>query len=366
VNVCHITSVHPSNDIRIFVKQCSTLVIKGVKVTLLATHDKDEIVNGVAIKALPKRSSAFTRILLNLPLILFYTWKEKFDIYHAHDPELIPVLFMLKVIGRTVVYDMHENFPKQLESKKLSSKLKAVIGFIWPKFEYMALRKMGVVFAETSYKDDYVYVKSYVDVLNMPLVDDLRELEAVKHSRFTLGYVGGVSEDRYCVKILEALIKLQNNGVDIGFECVGPINCKATKLKINRLCSKLSNVHFYGSLPPHDAWKKMIKCHVGIAVLMPKPNYVRSYPTKLFEYLAMGMPVITSNFELYKPIVAANKVGICVDPLKPEEFELAIREFLGSKELLNVMSINTKRRFEADYNWDNELKKLLTFYNEIV
>ena len=95
MNVCHITSIHSSNDTRIFLKQCSTLITKGVEVTLIAPHDKDEVINGVTIKALKNRSSAITRILFSFPKILFFSLNNKYDIYHAHDPELVPVLFIL-------------------------------------------------------------------------------------------------------------------------------------------------------------------------------------------------------------------------------------------------------------------------------
>ena len=354
--------MHPSDDIRIFIKQCSTLVTKGARVTLLANHSKDEIVNGVNIKAL-RRSSAISRVFINLPIILLFTLKNKFDIYHAHDPELIPILFILRLFGRRVIYDMHENFSKQLKSKNISNNLKLVIGAIWPSIEYITLKKIGVVFAETSYKKDYSYIKNHVDVLNMPLVETLKNLKTDKHDRFTIGYVGGVTEDRYCIKILETLLRLQKNGIDIGFECVGSIPNKSTKLKVDSLIPKLSNVNFYGILPPGDAWKKIIKCHVGIAVLMPKPNYIESYPTKLFEYLAMGMPVITSNFELYKPVVLTKNVGFCIDPLRDEEFESAICELYDNKKLFDEMSVNTSKVFNECYDWNNELKKLTSFYN---
>lgn len=362
MKVCQITSVHPNDDIRIFVKECSSLAKAGVDVTLIANNDRNETRNGVHIKALKKRNSAIKRILFNLPIILIFCLRKRFDVYHGHDPELIPVLFILRCFGKKVVYDMHENFPKQLASKELPSYVKKIVGGIWPIIERICLRRMSVVFAESSYKEDYPYVKSSVDILNMPLVTHLSDMEVNKKDIFTLGYVGGVSQDRYCLRILETVLSLQQSGYRIGFDCVGPIESASTEAKINELLGQLENVRFYGELPPNAAWSIISKCHVGIAMLMPKPNYVGSYPTKLFEYIALGMPVLTSNFELYKPVVEGNNVGYCIDPLQPEIFEEKVIELYKNKEQYDALCNNTNGILEEKYNWENEVSKLQSFY----
>lgn len=366
MNICHISTVHPSSDIRIFVKQCSTLVSKKRSITLLINNASDEIKNGVKIKALKKRSSAFKRICLNHPIVLKFTILKKFDIIHAHDPELLPLLYFLSLIGKNVVYDMHESFPKQLKSKNLPEWIKKILGFLWPKIEYKILKKINVIFAEKSYKKDYSYIKNYVEVLNMPLTKQIKNIKQNKFNRFTIGYVGDVSADRGCIKILEALFLLQKKGIDIGFECVGEILNDLEKKKIDKLISKLKNVKFYGQLPFEIALEKISKCHIGLAILMPKPNYIESYPTKLFEYLAMEIPVIISNFPLYKKIIKNNKFGICVDPNSTVEITNAIFELFKNEVSYNRIKHNIKTEIRTDYDWDIELTKLIKFYNYIL
>lgn len=99
---------------------------------------------------------------------------------------------------------------------------------------------------------------------------------------------------------------------------------------------------------------------------MPIPNYIDSYPTKMFEYIALGLPVIASDFELYKGIIEKNKVGICVSPLNVNEFESALLRLREDQSLLQEMKDNTQGILERNYSWSNELNKLDSFYSGIV
>lgn len=369
MKICHISSVHNNNDTRIFTKQCKTLANIGHQVTLVITDEEDNVRDGVKIKALKKRSTALMRLLFNIPQILFYTIRNKHDVYHAHDPELLPVLFLLHLLGRKVVYDMHENFPKQLKHKKVSKVVKWFVGKLWPFMEKVVLSRINVVFAETSYKDDYGYVTQSVEVLNMPILEHLGSMNKNKdkdEKNFSIGYVGAITEDRYCLKILEVLLKLQNQGINIRFDLIGPVDRQSTQDFIDDYSKKLKNFHYYGRLPPEESWNIISSCDVGVSVLMPIPNYIDSYPTKMFEYIALGLPVIASDFELYKGIIEKNKVGICVSPLNVNEFESALLRLREDQSLLQEMKDNTQGILERNYSWSNELNKLDSFYSGIV
>jgi glycosyltransferase involved in cell wall biosynthesis len=331
----------------------------------LVKNGGDEIREGVRIISLQKRS-AIGRLLFVLPSILSYTIKNKFDIYHAHDPELIPILFILHLLGRNVVYDMHENFPAALKTKKIPLPIKKIIGIFWPVIERFVLLRINVLFAETSYKKHYPYIDNYLDILNMPLVGSLQKIRPEKNDVFSIGYVGGVNEERYIIKILDSLLRLQKEGLRIRFDCIGPISYSATEKKIKEYSSCLTDVHYYGRLPPNDAWKIVAKCHVGIAVLMPLPNYIESYPTKLFEYLALGLPVIASDFELYSFIIRDNDVGLCVNPLIVEEFEKSLLLLKKNPDTLRRMQKNTANFFNGKYSWEAEFNKLVSFYKKII
>jgi len=100
----------------------------------------------------------------------------------------------------------------------------------------------------------------------------------------------------------------------------------------------------------------------GLVLYHPVPNHTDAQPNKLFEYMSAGIPVISSNFPLWKEIVEGHQCGICVDPLKPDEIAKAIQWILDNPEKAKKMGENGRRAVEEKYNHTVEEKKLLTLY----
>ena len=82
--------------------------------------------------------------------------------------------------------------------------------------------------------------------------------------------------------------------------------------------------------------------------------------------MAMGLPVIASNFPLYREIAEGAKCGICVDPLNPEEIAGAIRCIIEHPAEAEQMGKNGRKVVEERYNWGMEEKKLLYLYQELL
>ncbi|MBW1821139.1 MAG: glycosyltransferase family 4 protein [Deltaproteobacteria bacterium] len=369
MKICILTSVHYPFDTRIFHKEAKSLLKAGYDVALIAQHDKDEIVEGIRIVPLPKPRNRIERMTRTVWQVYRKALKIDADIYHFHDPELMPLGLLLKLQRKKVIYDIHENVPKQIKNKQwIYHWCRDIISKIICCVERFCLLGIPVIFAEDSYRNDYFWIKQYTTVLNMPLINQLFYLKNVAQKTVgdSVGYIGGVSEERGSLVTIEALRILKAQGVELRFECVGPIE-KSHERQLFKLCGKynLHNVVFHGRMLAYEGWPVIAQCDMGLAVLHPTPNYVESYPTKIFEYMAMGLPVIASNFKLYRKIVEGSECGICVDPLDPEEISGAIRWIIEHPFEARRMGENGRRAVEEKYNWDKESEKLLALYRNL-
>src|SRR5699024_10901169 len=110
--VVHITTVHHPYDPRIFHKECLSLHNHGYDVTLIAQVDSSAEIPEQPIKHMPvkKYKNRLSRMIFG-PLNVFKKAKKlQADVYHFHDPELLPMGWLLKKKNNVVIYDIHEDY----------------------------------------------------------------------------------------------------------------------------------------------------------------------------------------------------------------------------------------------------------------
>jgi glycosyltransferase involved in cell wall biosynthesis len=366
LRIIHISTVHSDDDTRVFEKECCGLASKGHDVTLIIQSDRDEIRKGVKVKALPKSLtlSRFNRMTLCVLKAARFAFSEKGDIYHLHDPELLPLGLLLKASGRHVVYDMHENLPEQIRTKHwihplIRTPLAALINL----FESLVLNRMAVVMAENSYADYYKWLQKNQVVLNLPKVEKLMQLErSIQSKSFLVGYIGGVSVDRGLLTVIEAIRRLRADGLPVKFECIGNVSKDIFANHAYQQGVQEEWIHSPGRLSPSKGWPMIASCRLGVALLKPIGNYIGSYPTKMFEYMAMGLPVVVSDFPLYRDVIERHQCGLCVSPDDADAVTDAIRFLLNNPETASEMGKRGQQAVKKYYSWDAELEKLSNFY----
>jgi glycosyltransferase involved in cell wall biosynthesis len=369
--ICIITTVHSPFDTRIFHKEIQSLRKAGYEVVLIAPHKRNETIAGVRILALAKAKNRLLRIMTLLFVAYRKAKAENADIYHLHDPELLLIGKLLQENGHPVIYDMHENLPKQVLHKGwIKPFLRKPVARLVSIFEKFLLSDLVVIFAEHSYKSDYTWIRQCATVLNMPLKEQLRPRRTSREGSDIpiIGYMGVVSQVRGSETMVLALAILKDKGIKVNFECIGNVD-ESHKERLLTLCREndlSEEVTFRGRMSATAGWKLIGDCDIGLAVLHPIPNYLESYPTKLFEYMALGIPVIASDFPLWRQVVEHNECGICVDPLQPMAIAEAICKLLSNPELASEMGRNGRRAVEEKYNWANEEKKLLALYEQLL
>lgn len=363
--------MHPADDTRVFWREASGLVERGFRVTLAARADHDAVRNGVSIVAMPTYSSRLKRMTLGVLKALRIALKAKADVYHAHDPELLPALTVLRLAGKTVVYDAHE-----LLSGQITSKPYLPVYVRWPAatvaraLEWFAGRAMNrVVTVSQACAAPYPPGKVSI-VANYPeLVNFGAGSTESASGDPQFCYVGGLTAIRGAQQIVDAigLVAGGSSGsepVKASLLIVGSFSPAALETQVAERPG-WQHVDFAGKVPHDEVAARVSRSVAGIATFLPTPNNVIGSPNKLFEYMAMGLPVIISDFPAWRAMLDGVDCAFFVDPEDPDAIAGAMRAVLADPERARAMGAAGRDAVENTFNWEKQLDNLVDAYRRI-
>lgn len=367
--VCHITSVHRRYDTRIFYKQCMSLS-KTYDVYLLVNDDKgDEYINGVNIisnNIITKNK--FSRIFKSLKSIKRKALTIDADIYHLHDPELLPLVKFLKKKGKKVIFDSHEDYPPTFLTKDwIPRLLRKPIKLIYEHIEKRAIKKADG--AIVCYHWTYDRYKKWNDnvqlVYNFPIINDQIKSNTNIKKKYDLVYAGGIKEIWNHVVILDSISNTENK---ILYALAGPYD--DSYMKILKKHENWDNVDYKGIIDIEEVMNIYQDSKIGVALLdyIPVTHYKKGNlaNTKIFEYMYNKLPILCTDFDMWSKIVKEENCGIVVNPNNVGEISKAIDYLLNNPEEAKQMGLNGYKAVIEKYNWNNDSKKMFKLYEDIL
>jgi len=362
--ICHLTSVHKPTDIRIFEKECRSLAKAGFDTSLIAVNAKTEVMEGVNIIGVPcNYKSRLKRILRASKAVYQKALEIDADIYHFHDPELLPFGRKLKNMGKTVIFDSHEDFPRQILTKFwIPRQLRKLLSIVSEWYENKTAKKLDVILTATNFiRERFLEINPNSHTINnFPFKNELFISSEWENKEHEICYIGRITKIR---GILEIINSLQFIG-DIKLNLAGGYNSEKLREEFMRN-ENWNKVNEHGEVSREKASEILSISKAGLVLYHPLPNHINAQPNKLFEYMSAGIPVIASNFPLWKEIVEGNNCGVCVDPEKPNEIAEAINDLLSNEEKAKQMGLNGRKAVEEKYNWENEEQILISIYKKL-
>ncbi len=365
IKVCHISSAHSSKDIRIFIKECTSLANAGFDVSFVVPTEKSELVNNVNIIAVEKNGNGRLKRMTKTVWKVYKKAKSlNADIYHFHDPELLSIALLLKSKNNRVIFDAHEDVSKQiLEKYWINRYLRKFVSSLYKMVENFITKRLDGIVAATPYiTTRFTGInKNVININNYPLLNELSNNTEWKSKKNEICYIGGVSEIRGCKEIIEAMGFLNNVKLNIAGN-YSPDNFKDELSKINGW----NNVIEHGVVGRSEVAEILKKSKAGLVTFYGVPNHIDAQPNKMFEYMSAGVPVIGSNFPFWEEIILGNNCGICVNPENPKEISQAIKFIIDNDDKAQEMGNNGRKAVIEKYNWGGEEKKLLDFYKNLI
>jgi glycosyltransferase involved in cell wall biosynthesis len=364
-HVCHLTTGHKATDTRIFGREARSLAAAGYHVSIVGRHGRCEVIDGIRIIPMRAHWGRLARFSIGLLRILRLALQLDADLYHFHDPELIVIGLVLSSLGKRVIYDVHEDYEQSILTRKwLGRRMRAWVARSFTYFERHAAHRFDhVIVVDSNIRQRFAGAETTL-VTNAPPSRFAKAHEGpLDNKALRIVSLGSISVGRGIRKLVDALLLVHHK--DVRLHLVGDAHDSG----LQALWSLSDRVIHHGRIPWEEAQSLLGGADVGVLLYQPNPihlHFTGEGNTKLFEYMAAGLPVLYSHFPKLRQLLEPIECGIPVDPTDPQEIAAAIDHLYENPALRKEMGQRGRQAVLDRYNWEHEEQKLLAVYERVL
>jgi len=362
--IAHLSTAHARRELRVHLKECNSLAAAGYEVHFVVADGRgDERIGDVQVHDIGTAGGRFQRMLMRPWRMLARARQLDARLYHFHDPELLLIALFLRRGGAKVVYDSHEDVPRSLMSRDwVPGWIRPALSRVFELFEDFVSRRLSAVVGATPHiaaRFARLNPKA-VAINNFPMRSEIEDAVQPRGSARNVCYLGGITRVRGIMEMVRAL-----EHVDARLILAGPFDKPETEAAARALPG-WSKVDYRGNVSRAAVREIMAESRAGLIFFHPEPNHVHAQPNKMFEYMSAGLPVLASDFPLWRELLTESGAGRVADPLDPKAIARLIDELLSDPQAAEAMGRRGREGVLTRYLWSMEEKTLFRLYEELL
>ena len=363
--VCMISSSRNALEQRMFLKEATSLARTGYCVSIVAPHPRDEVVSGISIRAVPKFDSRLSRMIRTTWYVYREALRQKAQVYHFHNTELMPVGWLLKLQGKRVFYDVREDTPADIRDRfYIPRYARPVVANAVDIAEKFSGRFLDGIIAATDHIGERFLTAKTAVVQNFPLLDEYspESVPYLQREPMVL-YIGTITPVRGLLELVDAMGLLPAE-LPARLSIGGAFDPPALETEARQKAG--------WKRTDHAGWQNrqglldlLGKARIGVVPFLPAANHTDCQPTKLFEYMVAGLPVVATDLLQVGKIVRDAQCGILVEPGNPQAMANAIQWLLEHPQEAEEMGLRGRQAILRTYNWNSQAHLLVQMYRRV-
>ncbi len=373
-SVCLLTSSHPVDYSRFLDREAVSLAHAGYHVTMVGLKQTGPkaLPAGIRVIAVPEnRGLGKLKTLRRLAQVAI---AEKADLYHCYDPWSLAVGLWIRKArpGVLLVYDSTEHFPRAfLERDDLPGPVRAAGYALVRYLEDCAVRRAHGIIETNPTRARRFLVRGRKPVLvpNYPRLNLISGMGGRRKPWFA--YTGLVSFHRGFDKLLQAFAQVAKRFPDARVRVAGSFDPRTDIKEWTRSYLRQmeieKQVEFLGWLPYEQMFSALQPCSAGMILLQPlRWNDYTGQPNKLFEFMAMELAVIASDFPEMSRVISKTGCGWLVDPTDPKSIVRTLEQVLMNPAECRARGLRGREAAVERYNWSSAERALLALYEKVM